>query len=125
MSYVERLLALGATSVGGDLYLKHTHLGSSRNGDFLISPAGLALLGHALPAFALESSALTAAPVVQVPSQDEPELPVSPDQSPTPEALPEPQPELFAAERRTRGRPKKQTPAVVDYAAGTSVEIEI
>jgi len=121
MSYVERLLALGATSVGGDLYLKHTHLGSSRNGDFLISPAGLEVLGHALPAFALESSALTAAPVVQVPSQDEPELPVPPDQSPTPE----PQPELFAAERRVRGRPKKQTPAVVDYAAGASVEIEI
>ena len=122
MSYVERLLALGATSVGGDLYLKHTHLGSSRNGDFLISPAGLELLGHALPAFALESSALTAAPMVQVPSQEEQEAqPALTDQSPTPE----PQPELFAAERRVRGRPKKQTPAVVDYAAGASVEIEI
>jgi hypothetical protein len=43
MSTLDKLLALGASAVGGDLIYKHKSLGQFRNGDFYPSAEGLAL----------------------------------------------------------------------------------
>ena len=44
MDDVEKLLALGAESVAGDLLWKHKVMGTSRNGVFQVTPEGLAAL---------------------------------------------------------------------------------
>lgn len=44
MSNLEKLMALGAQPVAGDLVWKHKVLGQFRNGDFAISPDGIAAL---------------------------------------------------------------------------------
>lgn len=127
MTQVEQLLALGATSVGGELYLKFTVLGSSRNGVFLITPAGLELLGQALPVHLLEASfsALETAlepeleRAVQVPMQDEPRHASLSEPLAATGEIP------AAGKHRTKGRPKKQALLVADYAAGANIEIEI
>lgn len=44
MSHLEKLLAKGCQVVGGDLILRHKTMGRFRNGDFLITPDGVAEL---------------------------------------------------------------------------------
>lgn len=46
MSNLDKLIAVGAQCVGGDLLWKHKVLGSFRNGDFHISAAGEQVLAQ-------------------------------------------------------------------------------
>jgi hypothetical protein len=43
MSTLDKLIAMGATAVGGDLILKHKSMGQFRNGEFYPSIDGLAM----------------------------------------------------------------------------------
>lgn len=43
MSTLDKLIALGATAVGGDLVLKHKSMGQFRNGEFYPTIDGLAM----------------------------------------------------------------------------------
>jgi len=43
MSTLDKLIALGAQAVGGDLILKHKSMGQFRNGEFYPSLDGLAM----------------------------------------------------------------------------------
>jgi hypothetical protein len=43
MSTLDKLIAMGATAVGGDLVLKHKSMGQFRNGEFYPSIDGLAM----------------------------------------------------------------------------------
>jgi hypothetical protein len=43
MSTLDKLVAMGAQAVGGDLVLKHKSMGQFRNGEFYPSAEGLAM----------------------------------------------------------------------------------
>lgn len=43
MSTLDKLIAMGATAVGGDLVFKHKSMGQFRNGEFYPSLDGLAM----------------------------------------------------------------------------------
>ena len=84
MSNFEKLTALGADVVGGDLIFKHKVLGRFRNGDLILTEEGVKMLDVEDVAVKEDAPARPArvarkkpeAPVVEVPAEPEIELDV-------------------------------------------------
>ena len=78
MSNADKLIALGAHSVAGDLIWKNKVLGSMRNGDFIPTEDGLALLEQDIEDAVIKTETKrTRKPKVDAPVVDTAELDVS------------------------------------------------
>lgn len=88
MSNVEKLIALGADAVGGELIWKHKVLGHFRHGDFFITPEGEAALN-------IEDVVFTEVkPAAPAPAPVAPKAVAKKMPKPVPKPAPEPEPEV-------------------------------